>query len=63
MIFLTPQKYEYFCLHQVRVVTGPPGLSKKCIHTLAKKLLYTKLTYCDYPNKNFEHPDLSIIKI
>ena len=62
MIFLTPQKYEYFCLHQIRKVTRP-GLSKKCIHTLTKKLLYAKLTYCDYPNKNFEHPDLSIIKI
>ena len=26
-------------------------------HTLAKKILYAKLTYCDYLNKNFEHLD------
>ena len=32
-------------------------------HTLAKKILYAKLTYWDYFNKNFEHPDLRITKI
>ena len=40
---------------------------KKCIYTLAKKILYeilyAKLTYCDHPNKNFEHPNLRIAKI
>ena len=28
-----------------------------------KKKLYTKLTYCDHPNKNREYPDLKITKI
>ena len=32
-------------------------------HSLAKKILYAKLTYYDYPNKNFEYPDLRITKI
>ena len=32
-------------------------------NTLAKKILYAKLTYCDYPNKNVEHLDLRITKI
>ena len=32
------------------------------IYILAKKL-YAKLTYCDYPKKNIEHPDLRITKI
>ena len=32
------------------------------IHLL-KKILYAKLTYCDYPNKNVEHLDLRITKI
>ena len=40
---------------------------KKCIYTLAKnilyEILYAKLTYCDHPNKNFEHPNLRIAKI
>ena len=26
-------------------------------------MLYAKLTYCDYLNKNFEYPDLRITKI
>ena len=38
-------------------------LAKKCIYTLAKKILYAKLTYCNYLNKNVEHPDLRITKI
>ena len=25
-------------------------------------MLYAKLTYCNYPNKNFEHSDLRITK-
>ena len=36
---------------------------KKYIYTLVKKILYAKLTYCDHPNKNIEHPDLRITKI
>ena len=37
---------------------------KKSIYTLAKNiLLYAKLIYRDYLNKNVEHPDLRIIKI
>ena len=48
---------------QARVVTGPPCLAKKYIYTLTKKILYAKLTYCDHPNKNNEHPDLRITKI
>ena len=39
------------------------ALHKKCIYALAKKILYAKLTYCDHLNKNFEHPNLRIIKI
>ena len=27
-----------------------------------QKNVYTKLTYCEHPNKNIEHPDLRIIK-
>ena len=46
-----------------KVVIKLPWLTKKCKYTLAKKILYTKLIYCDYPNKNFEHPDLKITKI
>ena len=30
---------------------------------LQKKKLYVKLTYCDYPNKNFEHFNLRMTKI
>ena len=33
---------------------------KKCIYTVAKEILYAKLTYCDYPNKNFEYLELRI---
>ena len=33
------------------------------IYILAKKILYAKLTYCNHPNKNFEHPNLRIKKI
>ena len=36
---------------------------KKCIYILAKKKLYTKLTYCDNYNKNVEYPYLKITKI
>ena len=48
--------------------TCKPGWSqvtcrKIYIYTLAKNILYAKLTYCDYPNKIFEHPNLIIIKI
>ena len=32
------------------------------IYIFAKKILYAKLTYCDYLNKNFEHPELRITK-
>ena len=46
-----------------RVVIRLPRLAKKCKYTLAKKKLYTKLTYCDYSNKNFEYPDLKSTKI
>ena len=52
MIFLTPQQSQ-----------NHSDFQKKCIYTLAKKILYAKLAYCDYPNKNFENPDLRIIKI
>ena len=38
-------------------------LQKKCIYTLAKKILYAKLTYYDYLNKNLELLDLRITKI
>ena len=31
-------------------------------HTLAKKILYAKLTYFDYLNKNFEHLNFRITK-
>ena len=33
------------------------------IYALAKNILNAKLTYCDYPNKKVEHPDLRITKI
>ena len=36
---------------------------KICIYILVKKILYAKLIYCDYPNKNVKHPDLKITKI
>ena len=36
---------------------------KKCIYTPVKNILYAKLTYCDHPNKNYEHSDLRITKI
>ena len=42
---------------------GGPDLQKTCIYILAKKVLYAKLTYCDYPNKNFKHSNLRITKI
>ena len=44
---------------------SPPNLQKKkniYIH-LPKIKLYAKLTYCDYPNKIVEHPNLRITKI
>ena len=51
---------------QAKVVTRPPWLVKNGIYTLAqkkkKKKLYVKLTYCDHPNKNVEHPNLRITK-
>ena len=31
--------------------------------TKKKKKIYTKLTYCDHPNKNREYLDLKITKI
>ena len=40
-----------------------PDLQKKYIYTLAKKILYAKLTYYDYHNKIFEQIDLRITKI
>ena len=33
------------------------------MYILAKKILYAKLTYCKYLNKNVEHPNLRITKI
>ena len=33
------------------------------MYALTKKILCAKLTYCDQPNKNVEHPDLRITKI
>jgi len=39
------------------------NLQKKCIKTFLKKILYAKLTYYDYSNKNVKHPDLKITKI
>ena len=48
---------------RAKVVTGPSWLAKKYTYTFAKKILYAKLIYCDYPNKNFEHFDLRITKI
>ena len=33
------------------------------IYTSKKKKLYVKLTYCDHPNKNVEHPILRITKV
>ena len=50
---------------QAKVVTRPPWLAKNGIYTFAqkkKKKLYVKLTYCDHPNKNVEHPNLKITK-
>ena len=32
------------------------------VYIPAKKYVYIKLTYCEHPNKNNEHPDLRIIK-
>ena len=50
--------------HAVAVLLASQGgLAKKCIYTLVKKMLYAKLTYYDYLNKNFEHPNLKITKI
>ena len=48
---------------QVRVVTRSLLLVKKFMYILAKKILYAKLTYCKYLNKNVEHPNLRITKI
>ena len=57
-------QHQWRLYMQARVVIGPPWLAKKkCIYTLAKKILYAKLTYCDHPNKKFYHPDLRITKI
>ena len=36
---------------------------KKCIYILKIYILFTKLTYFDYPNKNVEHLYLKIIRI
>ena len=36
---------------------------KKSIYTLAKKILYAKLIYCDHPNKIVKHLNLRITKI
>ena len=36
---------------------------KKIYVYICQKILYAKLTYCDYHNKNFEHFDLRITKI
>ena len=33
------------------------------IYIFVKKILYTKLTCCDHPNKNYVYPDLKSIKI
>ena len=59
--------------HASQVVTRSPDLhltykkkkkKKKSIYILAKNiLLYAKLIYRNYLNKNVEHPDLRIIKI
>ena len=40
-----------------------PELLKNVYRHLLKKILYAKLTYCDHPDKNVEHPDLRITKI
>ena len=40
-----------------------PNLKKKIIYILLKYILYTKLTYFDHLNKNFEHLYLKIIRI
>lgn len=36
---------------------------KKIIYTLAKNILYAKLTYCHHSIKNYEHLDLRITKM
>ena len=54
---------QWWLYMQARVVIGSPWLAKNCIYTLTKKILYAKLTYCDHPNKNYEHPDLRITQI
>ena len=39
------------------------NLQKKKVYIhLLKKILYTKLAYCDNPNKNVEYPNLRITK-
>ena len=50
-------------VHSVAALHQPALQKKMYIYTCSKKILYAKLTYCDYPNKNFEHPNLRITKI
>ena len=40
-----------------------PWLAKNVYIHLPKKILYAKITYYDYPNKNVKHLDLRITKI
>ena len=63
-IFLNISNFSYTIAVGVllHASQGSPNFQKKCIYTLTRKILYTKLTYCNYPNENFEHLDLRITK-
>ena len=50
-------------LHASQGSQDHPDLQKNIFIHLTKKILYAKLTCCDYPNKYFEHPNLRITKI
>ena len=48
---------------QARWLQDGPDLQKMTyIHLAKKEKKNVKLTYCDCPNKNVEHPDLRITK-
>ena len=49
-------------LHASQGSQDHPDLQKNIFIHLTKKILYAKLTYYDYLNKNFEHLDLRITK-
>ena len=55
--------HQWWLYMQAKIVIGSPRLAKKCINTLAKKILYAKLNYYNYLNKNFKNPNMRITKI